>query len=148
MFFVRNLKFFFCRYSKISSKVADRLIASFASMLFYWYHFTKSGTRINTVTGEGDTIAEHFLKLLNADKPNYQPPDLHVKCMDVSMISYAEHDFNASTFAARITTSTKSDLYSAITTAIGTLRGPLHGGANEKAMVEEFNVMQKVAQTI
>jgi 2-methylcitrate synthase len=115
--------------------IADRLMASFASMLLYWHHFTQSGTRIETETDD-DSIAGHLLHLLQGKKPS----ELHERAMDVSLILYAEHEFNASTFAARITTSTLSDIYSAITSGIGTLRGPLHGGANEAAMelIEQF----------
>ena len=103
----------------------------FGPALIYWYHFTKDGTRINPETSPNDTIAENFLKLYHrTDKVD----SLRVKTFDVSLILYAEHDFNASTFAARCTVSTLSDFYSGITTAIGTLRGPLHGGANEAAM--------------
>lgn len=115
--------------------IADRLIASFGSMLLYWYHYHQSGRRIETRTDE-DSIAGHFLRLLHDEKPS----ELHERCMDVSLTLYAEHEFNASTFAARTTASTLSDFYSAITSGIGTLRGPLHGGANEAAMVliEQF----------
>ncbi len=109
--------------------ITDRLIACFPSILMYWYHFQKSGKKINTET-ENDSIAGHFLHLLH-QKPS---SDLHVQAVDVSLILYAEHEFNASTFAARVTAATLSDFYSAITSAIGTLRGPLHGGANEMAM--------------
>jgi 2-methylcitrate synthase len=114
-------------------KVLDRLLATYSSILMYWWNFATKGLRIKTGTKPTDTIAEHFLKLLHADEPNYEPPALHVKVMNVTMICYAEHDFNASAFACRVTTSTLSDMYSAMTTAIGTLRGPLHGGANEMA---------------
>jgi len=115
--------------------IADRLIACFGSMLLYWHHYHQSGERIDTETDE-EGIAGHFLRLLHRRKP----VDLHVKAMDVSLILYAEHEFNASTFASRITASTLSDFYSAITTGVGTLRGPLHGGANEAAMelIERF----------
>lgn len=109
--------------------IADRLMASFASMLLYWHHFHQSGERINTETDD-NTIATHFLRLLHRRPPN----DLHCRALDTSLILYAEHEFNASTFAARVTTATLSDFYSAIASAIGTLRGPLHGGANEAAM--------------
>ncbi len=109
--------------------IADRLMASFASMLLYWHHFHTDGKRIDTQTGD-DSIAAHFLHLLH-DKA---PDELHCRAIDASLILYAEHEFNASTFAARVTTATLSDFYSAITSAIGTLRGPLHGGANEAAM--------------
>jgi 2-methylcitrate synthase len=115
--------------------VADRLIAAFPSMLLYWHHCHKDGKRIDVATDE-ETTAGHFLHLLHGKKPD----DLQRRAMDVSLILYAEHEFNASTFAARICASTLSDFYSAITAAIGTLRGPLHGGANEAAMelIERF----------
>ncbi len=103
----------------------------FGPALIYWYHFTNSGLRIKTETSLDDTVAVNFLKLYH--QTNEVDP-LQAKTMDVSLILYAEHDFNASTFAARCTVSTQSDFYSGITSAIGTLRGPLHGGANEAAM--------------
>ena len=117
-----------------TADVAERLMACFPSAVMYWYHFSYSGIRIDTSGLDGaETIASHFLRLV--DRGTRRRPDkLKVKTVDVSMICYAEHDFNASTFAARVTTGTQSDIYSAITTAIGTLRGPLHGGANEAAM--------------
>jgi 2-methylcitrate synthase len=109
-------------------EIADRLTGSFASMLFYWWHFSRSGTRIEVQTGD-DSIAGQFLHLLHG-----QPPSpLWLQAMHISLILYAEHEFNASTFAARIIAGTDSDLYSAITGAIGALRGPRHGGANEHA---------------
>jgi 2-methylcitrate synthase len=116
-------------------QIADRLIASSASMLLYWYHYHDSGKRIDTVT-DRQSVAGHFLQLLHG----HPPSELHEKAFDVSLVLYAEHEFNASTFAARVTASTLSDIYSAITTGIGTLRGPLHGGANEAAMelIEQF----------
>ncbi|MDG1875645.1 MAG: 2-methylcitrate synthase [Mariniblastus sp.] len=108
---------------------AERLLASLPSMLTYWYHFSQDGKEIDFESSE-DSIAGYFL-----DKMHGQPPsDLHRRVMDVSLILYAEHEFNASTFTARVCTATLSDLFSAITGAIGTLRGPLHGGANEAAM--------------
>lgn len=115
--------------------IADRLIACSASILLYWYHYQKSGRRIDTETDQ-QSVAGHFLQLLHDQRPN----ELHEKAFDVSLVLYAEHEFNASTFAARVTASTLSDMYSAITTGIGTLRGPLHGGANEAAMelIEQF----------
>lgn len=115
--------------------VADRLLALFPGMLLYWYHFAHNKQRIEADSPEL-TIAGHFLYLLHGKAPS----ELHERAMDVSLILYAEHEFNASTFAARITASTLSDFYSAITSAIGTLRGPLHGGANEEAMalIERF----------
>jgi 2-methylcitrate synthase len=109
--------------------IADRLLASTPGMLLYWYHFHKDGKRIKTNTDE-QHIAGHFLHLLHGTKPNPE----HARTMDISLILYAEHEFNASTFAARVTASTGSDFYSAIVSGIGTLRGPLHGGANEAAM--------------
>ena len=109
--------------------VADRLLAVFPSIITYWYRYSHDGVRIDTVTDE-DTIGGHFLRLLRGEKPN----ELHKNVMHISLILYAEHEFNASTFAARVCASTLSDMHSAITGAIGTLRGPLHGGANEAAM--------------
>ncbi len=113
-----------------------RLLASFPAMLLYWYHFQFHGKKIETQTDE-DSLAGHFLALLKQAKPD----ELTRRCVDVSLILYAEHEFNASTFAARVTTATLSDIYSAVTSAIGTLRGPLHGGANEAAMalIEKFS---------
>ncbi len=109
--------------------VANRLLAAFPSMLLYWYQFHQKGVRIETQTSDS-SMASHLLHLL-LDKP---PDELHVRALDASLILYAEHEFNASTFAARITASTLADFHSAITSGIGTLRGPLHGGANEEAM--------------
>jgi len=116
--------------------VANRLTACFDSMLLYWHHFQKSGKRIETAT-EDDSTAGHFLHLLHGKKPD----ELHRRAIDASLILYAEHEFNASTFTARTITSTLPDFYSAVTGAIGALRGPLHGGANEAAMelIERFN---------
>jgi 2-methylcitrate synthase len=108
--------------------IADRLMASFGSMLLYWYHFSHNGKRIDVETDD-DSIGGHFLHLLHGQKP----PELWVKAMHVSLILYAEHEFNASTFAGRVIAGTGSDMYSAITGAIGALRGPKHGGANEVA---------------
>ncbi len=115
--------------------VANRLIATFPAMLLYWHHFANGGQRISIQTNE-DSVAGHFLHLLHGNPPS----DLHRRAMDVSLILYAEHEFNASTFTARVCAATLSDLYSAVTGAIGTLRGPLHGGANEAAMalIEQF----------
>ncbi len=109
--------------------IADRLIACTPGMLLYWYQFHRTGKRIKTTSDE-HSIGAHFLHLLHGTKPN----EMHSRVMDVSLILYAEHEFNASTFAARVTTSTESDFYSTIVSGIGTLRGPLHGGANEAAM--------------
>ena len=103
--------------------VANRLTACFSSMLLYWHHFQKSGKRIETATDD-DSTAGHFLHLLHGHKPD----ELHRRAIDASLILYAEHEFNASTFTARAITSTLPDFYSAVTGAIGALRGPLHGG--------------------
>ena len=111
-----------------SRDIADRLMASFGSMLLYWYHFSHSGRRIDVET-EDDSIGGHFLHLLHGRKP----PELWVRSMHISLILYAEHEFNASTFTARVVAGTGSDMYSAITAAIGALKGPKHGGANEFA---------------
>ena len=108
--------------------IADRLMASFGSMLLYWYHFSHNGKRIETET-EDDSIAAHFLHLLHGRKPS----DLHAHSLDKSLVLYAEHEFNASTFTARVIAGTGSDMHSAITGAIGALKGPKHGGANEFA---------------
>jgi len=106
--------------------VADQLMASLGSMLLYWHHFTRSGRRIEVETDD-DSIGGHFLHLLHG-KP---PSGLWVRAMHTSLNLYAEHEFNASTFTARVIAGTGSDIYSAITGAIGALRGPKHGGANE-----------------
>jgi len=106
--------------------IADRLLASFGSMLLYWHHFAHSGRRLEVETAD-ESIGGHFLRLLH----DRAPPPSHVRAMHTSLILYAEHEFNASTFTARVIAGTGSDLYSAITGAIGALRGPKHGGANE-----------------
>jgi 2-methylcitrate synthase len=108
--------------------IADKLMASLGSMMLYWYHFSHNGKRIEVESDE-DSIGGHFLHLLHGEKP----PASWVKAMHVSLILYAEHEFNASTFAARVVAGTGSDMYSAITAGIGALRGPKHGGANEVA---------------
>jgi 2-methylcitrate synthase len=108
---------------------ADRMIAIMPSIMCYWYKFSHGGVRIETVTDD-ESVAGHFLHMLRGEKPN----EMHQRVMDVSLILYAEHEFNASTFTARVCASTLSDLHSCVTGAIGTLRGPLHGGANEAAM--------------
>ncbi|CAH0288091.1 2-methylcitrate synthase [Massilia sp. Bi118] len=108
--------------------IADRLMASLGSMLLYWYHFSHNGKRIEVETDD-DSIGGHFLHLLHGEKPS----DDWVKAMHTSLILYAEHEFNASTFTGRVIAGTGSDIYSAITGAIGALRGPKHGGANEVA---------------
>ncbi|MDB4673385.1 2-methylcitrate synthase [Verrucomicrobiales bacterium] len=111
------------------SAVGLRLLAAFPGILCYWYHAANSGTHIETDSGE-QSLAAHFLHLLKQESPD----ELSVEVLDTSLILYAEHEFNASTFTARVVTSTLSDVYSAIAAAIGALRGPLHGGANEAAM--------------
>ncbi|HEY6942311.1 bifunctional 2-methylcitrate synthase/citrate synthase [Dokdonella sp.] len=108
--------------------IADRLMASLGSILLYWYHFAVNGRRIEVETDD-DSIGGHFLHLLHGEKPN----ELWVRAMHTSLILYAEHEFNASTFTARVVAGTGSDMYSAIAGAIGALRGPKHGGANEVA---------------
>ncbi len=115
--------------------IADRLLALFPGIMCYWYSFHFKNTEI-TCKSDEETIGGHFLALLHGKKPE----KIEVDMMNVSLILYAEHEFNASTFAARVTAGTLSDFYSAITSAIGTLRGPLHGGANEAAMelIERF----------
>jgi 2-methylcitrate synthase len=132
-------------------RIADRLLAVFPSMLLYWHHFHRRGRRISDESGAPD-MAGHFLSLLHG-KPAVE---LHRRAINTSFVLYAEHEFNASTFSARVTASTLSDFYSAVTSAIGTLRGPLHGGANEEAikMIRRFStpdeaevgVLQMLAQ--
>jgi 2-methylcitrate synthase len=114
---------------EVALEVANRLIASTPSMLLYWYHFSNSGKRISLET-KADSAGEHFLTLLHEKRPD---PNW-VKAMHISLILYAEHEFNASTFTARVIAGTGSDMYSSITGAIGALRGPKHGGANEVAL--------------
>ena len=109
--------------------IADRLLAAFPSMLLYWHHFTRSGRRIDVETDD-PSLAAHFRHLLHQRPPS---PN-QVRALDRSLILYAEHEFNASTFTARVIAGTGSDLYSCITGAIGALRGPKHGGANEVAL--------------
>jgi 2-methylcitrate synthase len=108
--------------------IIDRLMASFGSMLLYWHHFSSRGVRINVETDD-DSIGGHFLHLLHGEPAKAS----WVRAMHTSLILYAEHEFNASTFTARVIAGTNSDLYSCITGAIGALRGPKHGGANEEA---------------
>ncbi len=112
----------------IARGIADRLVACFPSMLLYWHHFATTGKRI-TVETTDSTVAGHFLRLLHQREPSPK----HVRALDRSLILYAEHEFNASTFTARVIAGTGSDLFSCITGAIGALRGPKHGGANEVA---------------
>lgn len=110
-------------------EVTDRILAIFPGMINYWYNFSHNGKRIDENT-DADSIAEQFLWTLHGEKPSA----LHTQVMHASLILYAEHEFNASTFTARVCASTLSDMHSCITGAIGSLRGPLHGGANEAAM--------------
>jgi len=116
--------------------IADRLIAALGSMLVYWYHFSQAGERIQVETDD-DSVGGHFLHLLHR-RP---PPASWVRAMHTSLILYAEHEFNASTFTARVIAGTGTDMYSCITGAIGALRGPKHGGANEAA----FEIQQRYA---
>jgi len=121
------------------TQAANRLLAAFPAIMCYWYKFSHQGIEIDCVTDQ-DSLGGHFLKLLNGKTASEQ----HQRVMDVSLILYAEHEFNASTFTARVCASTLSDLFSCVTGAIGTLRGPLHGGANEAAMdmIEKFSSPQ------
>ena len=110
-------------------ELADRLVACIPSILVYWYHFSHNGKKIEVETAD-DSVAAHFLHMLHGEVPNAQ----WEKSMQISLILYAEHEFNASTFTARVIAGTGSDIYSSITGAIGALRGPKHGGANEVAL--------------
>ena len=116
--------------------VADRMLAAFPAIVVYWWRFSHDGVRVDTQTDES-SIGAHFLRML-LDRA---PTELEARVMDVSLILYAEHEFNASTFTARVCASTLSDLHSCVTAAIGSLRGPLHGGANEAAMemIEQYD---------
>ena len=116
--------------------IADKLMASFGSMLLYWYHYAVNGKRIEVET-EDDSIGGHFLHLLHGKKPS----DSWVRAMHTSLNLYAEHEYNASTFTGRVIAGTGSDMFSSITGAIGALRGPKHGGANEVA----FDIQQRYA---
>jgi len=110
-------------------EIADQLVACFGSMLIYWYHFANSGKEIEVETDD-DSVGGHFLHMLHGTAPS----DEWVKAMHISLILYAEHEFNASTFTGRVIAGTGSDIFAAITGAIGALRGPKHGGANEVAL--------------
>ena len=112
-----------------SKDLGDRLISCFGSILLYWYQYSHNGKRVEVETDD-DSIAAHFLHVLHGKKPS----ELHIRAMNTSLVLYAEHEFNASTFTARVIAGTLSDMYSCITGAIGALRGPKHGGANEAAM--------------
>ncbi len=117
------------RNTEVAKDLGDRLISCFGSILLYWYHFSHNSKRIKVETDD-DSIAAHFLHVLH-DKV---PSQLHIDAMNTSLVLYAEHEFNASTFTARVIAGTLSDMYSCITGAIGALRGAKHGGANEAAM--------------
>src|SRR5512135_2699272 len=121
-----------------TKEIIDRLMASFGSMLAYWHHFSSSGSRIDVETDD-DSIGGHFLHLLHGTPARAS----WVRAMHTSLILYAEHEFNASTFTARVIAGTNSDLYSCITGAIGALRGPKHGGANEEA----FHIQNRYKNT-
>ncbi|ROT99618.1 2-methylcitrate synthase [Marinobacter sp. R17] len=129
-------------FSEQDDKI-DRMLAVFPSIITYWYRFAHEGVRIET-DGDCDSIGGHFLELLHGKKPS----ELHERVMNVSLILYAEHEFNASTFTARVCASTLSDIHSCVTGAIGTLRGPLHGGANEAAMalIQKFQTPDEAEQ--
>lgn len=139
------------RSTEAAKDLGDRLISCFSGILLYWYHFSHNGKRIEVETDE-DSIAAHFLHLLHGK----QPSALHISAMNTSLVLYAEHEFNASTFTARVVAGTLSDMYSCITGAIGALRGPKHGGANEAAMeiIERYknadeaeaDIMQRMAR--
>lgn len=128
---------------KQEHEIADRLLALFPGMLCYWYNYHFCGKEISELSDD-PTVGGHFLTLLHGKKPE----TLTAKMMNVSLILYAEHEFNASTFAARVTAGTLSDFYSCITSAIGALRGPLHGGANEAAMalIEQFASVEEAEE--
>ncbi|GAP11891.1 2-methylcitrate synthase [Bellilinea caldifistulae] len=125
--------------------IADRLLAVFPSMLTYWFHYSHHGRRIEVETDD-DTIAGHFLHLLHGRKPS----ELHERALDITLILYAEHEFNASTFTSRVIAGTGSDIYSAITGAIGALKGFKHGGANEGAMevIERYKSPEEAAEDV
>jgi len=125
--------------------VTDRLLATFPAMITYWYRYSHDGVRIDTETDQRG-IGGHFLELLHGKAPS----ELAARVMDVSLILYAEHEFNASTFTARVCASTLSDMYSCITAAIGSLRGPLHGGANEAAMamLEKYHSAEQAREDV
>lgn len=125
--------------------VTERLLGAYPAMMAYWYSFHHKGLRVDC-TSRAHTIAEHFLTILHGTKPSAE----HIKGMEVSLILYAEHEFNASTFTARTIVSTMSDIYSGVCGAIGALRGPLHGGANEAAMelISEYNTPEEAARGV
>ncbi len=129
-------------FSEQDDKI-DRMLAVFPSIITYWYRFAHEGVRIET-DSDVDSIGGHFLELLHGKKPS----ELHERVMNVSLILYAEHEFNASTFTARVCASTLSDIHSCVTGAIGSLRGPLHGGANEAAMelIQKFQTPEEAEE--
>jgi 2-methylcitrate synthase len=126
-------------------RAADRLLGALPGIINYWYRFSHEGLRIETDT-DAESLAGHFLQTLTGEKPS----ELHERIMDISLILYAEHEFNASTFTARVCASTLSDMHSCVTGAIGSLRGPLHGGANEAAMelIEKFSSAEEATAGI
>ena len=126
-------------------RTADRLLGALPGIINYWYRFSHDGVRIETATDE-PSLAGHFLRTLSDESPN----ELHQQVMDTSLILYAEHEFNASTFTARVCASTLSDMHSCVTGAIGSLRGPLHGGANEAAMelIEKFSTPEAATEGV
>ncbi len=126
-------------------EASDRLLAALPAIICYWYRYSHDGVRIDTNTGE-DSIGGHFLAMLLGKEPS----DLFRQVMNCSLILYAEHEFNASTFTARVCAATLSDMYSCVTGAIGSLRGPLHGGANEAAMelIEKFDRVDGVEEAV
>ncbi|MHB0965047.1 MAG: 2-methylcitrate synthase [Chloroflexi bacterium] len=133
------------RHEEGARHIADRLLAVFPSMLLYWYHFAHHGRRIDVETDD-ESIAGHFLHLLHGRKPT----ELHERALDITFILYAEHEFNASTFTSRVITGTGTDIYSAITGAIGALKGFKHGGANEGAMevIERYGTAAEAAADV
>lgn len=125
--------------------IADHMVAIFPSILMYWYHFAHHGRRIDVETDD-ETVAGHFLHLLHGRKPS----EIHERALDITFILYAEHEFNASTFSSRVITGTGTDIYSAITGAIGALKGFKHGGANEGAMevIERYPNPDRAAEGV
>jgi len=129
----------------MQKEVSERLLAVFPSALTYWHHFSRRGERIGT-DDDANSLAGHYLTLLHGDAPS----EASRRALDVSLILYAEHEFNASTFACRVCAATLSDFYSCVTAGIGTLRGPLHGGANEAAMalVQRFKTRKEARAAV
>jgi len=127
------------------AEIAVRLLALFPAILLYWYHFQHNGNRIDTELND-DSVAAYFLHLLHQKKPD----SLQTEMLNASLILYAEHEFNASTFTARVIAATRSDFYSAICGAIGALRGPLHGGANEEAfyLINQFQTVDEADSAV